>query len=452
MRRLCMTYLKEWLASSTRKPLIIRGARQVGKTWIVGQLAKETGKKLISFNFEKTPALASLFESNDPHHILRKIEERFSLTIDPTSSILFLDEIQAEPELIAKLRWFYEDMPELPVIAAGSLLEFVLGTYPMSMPVGRVSFMYIEPLSFVEFLMALNKDKLLEVIQHFYWGTEINKEVHGELSRLFRHYVYIGGLPEAVKTWLDNQSLTRVNEIHRELLSTYRGDFGKYDKNVSSRTLNAILDTIPHSLGEKLVFSKLDPSVSIEKNKLGLKLLSHAKVVHLIAATAANGLPLKGEVNPKFMKAILLDVGLCSAELGLTLDQLEDLDELVMVNKGGIAEQIAGQLLRTISPFYYEPALYYWLRHKRGSDAEIDYVIPHRGRVVPIEVKAGSVGQLKSLHLFMKLKTFGTAVRLYGGLPLIDPIKVKDREVGTIQYELRSIPFYMISELPRLLD
>lgn len=451
MRRTCMTFLESWLKSSRRKPLIIRGARQVGKTWVVQHLAQSTGMKLVMFNFEKTPGYASLFKSNDPREIVRKIEERFSITIEPENTILFLDEIQAEPELIPKLRWFYEDMPELPVVAAGSLLEFVLGTYPMSMPVGRVSFMYLEPFSFVEFLMALKKDSLVKVITSYTWDQEIHEVIHEELMRLFKHYVYIGGMPEAIYTWVNENSLEAVTAEHQNLMGSYRRDFGKYGTRVTSATLNKVLDAIPHYLGKKIIYSKLDPLVPLDKSKEALHLLSQARVVHKVQSTAANGLPLEGEVNPKFVKAIMLDVGLSSAMLNLTLDRLEDVEELQAVNKDGIAEQVVGQLLRTLQPLYIEPSLYYWLSLKRGSDAEMDYVIQHKGNVVPVEVKAGSTGTLKSLHQFMKLKKLAVAIRICSGLPGITEVSVKDEEIGSINYELRSVPFYLISELPRLL-
>lgn len=450
MRRTFIAPLEEWLISKDRKPLVIRGARQVGKTWLVRELAAISTKKLIEFNFEKTPGLVSLFKSNDPHEIVRKIEERFSIKIEPSNSILFLDEIQSQPELLAKLRWFYEDMPELPVIAAGSLLELILGTHSFSMPVGRISFLYLEPLTFIEFLLALEKDRLVDVIKNFKWGNEINEAVHEELMRLFKHYVYIGGLPSAVENWINNYSLEKINAIHQDLMGSYRADFGKYNVKVSDKTLNTILDAIPRLLGDKVVFSKLDLTVSIEKNKEGFNLLSQARIIHKVQATAANGMPLQAEINPKFMKALLLDVGLCSTELGLTLDSLEDLEELIMVNKGAIAEQVTGQLLRTLQPWYIAPSLYYWVRLQQGSDAEVDYVIQHKGKIIPIEVKAGSEGTLRSLHQFMKLKKLSHAVRVYSGIPLINNIGVKDKDGTAIKYELWSVPFYLISELPKL--
>ena len=451
MHRTCMAFLKKWLLSPRRKPLVIRGARQVGKTWIVRRLAQTEEKQLIEFNFEKTPAFAALFEPNNPQDIVKRIEQRFNIKIDPQKSLLFLDEIQAKPELFAKLRWFYEDMPELPVIATGSLLEFVLGALPMSMPVGRVNYAYLEPLSFIEFLEAKKKDQFVDLIKTFTWNEEINSVVHTELMRLFKEYVYVGGLPEAVSSWIEEGSLDAIKDVHRDLLGSYRADFSKYGGKISSDILNEVIDAIPLFLGKKFVYSHVNSSANSVKIKEALNLLCQARVGHKIKCTAANGVPLGAEINDKFLKALLLDVGLCSALLDLKLSTLEEIEELDMVNKGAMAEQVVGQLLRTIDACNVEPALYYWIRNERGSDAEIDYLIQHHQEVVPIEVKAGNTGTLKSLHLFMKLKGLSTAVRIYSGFPRITEMNIKDQEVDEIHYQILSIPFYLISEIHRLL-
>lgn len=452
MQRTCMSFLLKWLESSRRKPLVIRGARQVGKTWAVRHLAEIAGKKLIEINFERTPQHADLFESNDPEVIIRKIGQQFSLTVDPAKTILFLDEIQAKPELFGKLRWFYEDMPELPVIAAGSLLEFVLGTHLVRMPVGRISFMYMEPMSFIEYLQAQKKDQLVDLIQTFTWGVDIGNVIHNELMRLFKEYVFIGGMPEAVFYWVQEHSLDKVKEIHLDLIASYRGDFDKYGGRTMASTLNEVIDEIPLFLGRKFVYSQVNSTSSQIKIKEAVNQLCLARVAYKVQCTAANGIPLGAEINHKYLKVIFVDVGLCSAILNLKWNDLEDMDELDMINKGAIAEQVTGQLLRSSEPFYVEPALYYWVRTERSSDAELDYVISHYNQVVPIEVKAGTTGTLKSLHLFMKLKKLSKAVRIYSGLPVITDVRVKDSVGDEIKYQLRSFPFYLISELQRLLE
>ena len=452
MYRTCMSFLKDWLVLPRRMPLVIRGARQVGKTWIVRNLAESTGRQLVEINFEMSPELAALFEPNDPHAIVRRIEEVLGLSIDPANTILFLDEIQAKPELFAKLRWFYELMPELPVIAAGSLLEFVLSTHLVSMPVGRISFMYLEPMSFIEFLQALKKNKLIERIQSYTWESELSPVVHNEIMRLFKQYVFIGGLPAAVFNWVEDHSLAGVKFVHRALIGTYRTDFNKYGGRTLASTLNDVVTEIPVFLGRKFVYSQVNSTSTQIKVKEALNQLVLARIAYKVQCTSANGIPLSSEVNHKYIKIIFLDVGLCSEVLKLSLRTLEDIEELDVINKGGIAEQVTGQLLRASAPCDDDPALYYWIRAERGSDAEVDYVIQHGRSVVPIEVKAGTTGTLKSLHMFMRQKKLSVAVRVYSGLPAITEVNVKDNQSNEISYQLRSIPFYLISELQRLLD
>lgn len=451
MKRSCMIFLQEWLASLDRQPLIIRGARQVGKTWLVRELAKSEGKDLLELNFEDRRSLTALFSTNDPEIIVRGLEAHLGRTIYPAKSILFLDEIQAAPELIAKLRWFYEKMPELAVLAAGSLLEFALEDHTMSMPVGRIEYMYLEPMSFEEFLGALGKDHLVEVLRTFQWGDDLPVVLHEDLSRYFKDYVIVGGMPAVVRSWIEKKSLTSVSRGHNKILTTYQEDFPKYGTKLSSAVFEDVLIAIPKNLGQKFVYATVNQNYQSDQVKKALNLLCRARVGHFVRATAANGIPLAAEVNYRYQKVILLDVGLCSAALDLSLDEVYRSDELSLINKGGIAEQVVGQLLRSLYPFYKNPALYYWLRTEPGLSAEVDYVIQHGGAVVPVEVKAGSTGRLSSLHQFMKLKKLSLAVRVNSDFPLKSFIDIRDNKGTAIRYELRSLPFYLLGQLPRLL-
>jgi predicted AAA+ superfamily ATPase len=269
---------------------------------------------------------------------------------------------------------------------------------------------------------------------------------------LFKEYMIVGGMPRSVLSWSKSRSLQEVSRIHHVLLEAYRDDFSKYSGTLGQERFDDIMMAIPRFLGQKIVYAKLNPTVKGPITKQALSLLFKARVCHRVTACAANGLPLAAEINEKYLKAILLDVGLCSAALGLSLDELVTTDEIDLINSGGIAEQVVGQLLRTIFPYYIEPALYYWIRDTRGSEAEIDYVIQHRSKVVPIEVKAGSTGGLKSLHLFMGLKNYSTAVRINSDLPSHTNVNVKNSLGEQIEYKLLSLPFYFIGELHRLLE
>ena len=430
--------MKSWLRSTHRKPLVIRGARQVGKTWLVRHFAQQHKLRLVELNFEKNPKLAAFFNTNEPKQIVQNLESYLVTDIKPQECLLFWDEIQAVPELLAKLRWFAEEMPDLPVIAAGSLLEFVLEEHTFSMPVGRISYMYMEPLSFEEFLIASGYDKLVQYLEAFEWGTVIPEPLHEKLMMLFKEYVYIGGMPAAVSDWLEHRSLSLLSQVHRDLITTYRDDFSKYNGRIDKTRLDEVMTSIPRFLGEKFIYSKVNPDIKSAQIKPALDLLCQARVCHRVTSAHANGIPLGAEVDKRCFKTIFLDVGLCSAMLDLKMDQITSLSDLTMINKGGIAEQVVGQLLRTINQPYIEPELYYWLREGKGS-AEIDYVIQHGTRIIPIEVKSGTTGTLRSLHLFMDLKEIKTAFRIYSGQPHSSET-------------LYSIPFYLTGQIHRLID
>jgi predicted AAA+ superfamily ATPase len=452
MERMLLSHLKAWLLSTDRKPLVVRGARQVGKTWLIRHLAKINGKKLVELNFEKNSSHASLFAPNNPQQILLNLSTVYGEKIDPENCLLFLDEIQAAPQLFSKLRWFAEDMPQLPVVAAGSLLEFVLADHSFSMPVGRISYMHLEPLSFEEFLLAHEKQSLVNYLMSYDLSIELPIAIHEQLSVLFKEYLLVGGLPAAVVNWVSKRSLNSVNQLQNDLLATYRDDFAKFKGRIAIEKLDKVMMAIPTMLGDKFVFSRAITGEQPNAIKNVLDLLSKARICHRVGSCSANGIPLGAETNEKFFKAIFLDTGLCSIALGLSLSQINAANDIMMINNGGIAEQVVGQLLRTLNPPYIEPALYYWLRHEKGASAEIDYVIQHGNRVIPIEVKAGSAGGLKSLHLFMGLKKLSTAVRINSDLPSKAPVSVKNQLGGKIEYLLLSIPFYLVGQLYRLLS
>lgn len=452
MKRDRSAFLINWLDSSDRKPLVIRGARQVGKTWLIRELAKSQKRQLIELNFEKRPDSQSLFSSNDPKEILINISASSGSKIDPSKALLFLDEIQAAPHLLEKLRWFAEDMPELPVIAAGSLLDFALAKHEFSMPVGRIGYMYLEPLSFEEFLDAVGQHALREYLQNYNWKIDIPEALHTQLIKIIKEYLIVGGMPAAVSAWAREQAPDTVNRIHFDLLTTYRDDFAKYSGRLTIDRLEEVMNSVPRQLGKKFVFKDVNSEISTAPLKQALDLLTKARVCHRIFATAGNGLPLGAEVNEKFSKVIMLDCGLCSASLGLSLHQLRSISEISMINSGGMAEQLAGQLLRTITPAYIPPASYYWQREKKGSVAEIDYVIQHENQVIPIEVKAGTTGTLKSLHQFMKEKKKAIAIRVNSDLPSRCPIDMKDSLGVTTGYNLLSLPFYLLGQLHRLIN
>lgn len=452
MKRKELVFLKEWYFNQFRKPLVIRGARQVGKTWLVRHFAEIENLQLIELNFEKKPEYATLFTSNDPSEILVLLGAALNKTIKPHNALLLLDEIQASPQLLGKLRWFAEEMPQLAVIATGSLLEFVLAEHSFSMPVGRINYMHLEPLSFEDYLIAQEQNTLISYLNEYNLKKEIPHAIHQKLMGLFKEYIVIGGMPAAVVTWITSHSLQEVSRIHFDLLATYRDDFSKYQGRVLLSQMDDVLKAVPRQLGERFLYSKVNPDVSSSSMKKAFDLLTKARVCHRIESCAANGIPLGAETNDKYFKSIFLDVGLCSTSLGLSLHHFQGIDEIVMINNGAIAEQVAGQLLRTLFPPYVEPELFYWHREKKGSSAEVDYVIQHETKVIPIEVKAGTTGKMKSLQLFMGMKGYPLAIRINSDLPSIVQVKVINSIGDAVDYQLLSIPFYLISQIHRLVE
>ncbi len=452
MERFATNYLNQWLSSKNRKPLVIRGARQVGKTWLVRNFATLCGRKLVELNFEKQPSHLSLFGSNDPKAILFQLGTLVGEKLDPEKHLLFLDEIQSAPQLLAKLRWFAEDLPSLPVITAGSLLEFVLQEHTFSMPVGRINYMHLEPLTFEEFLLAKNQQVLYEYLLNYTVNFEIPYSIHEQLMELFKEYILVGGLPGVVANWVTEHSLELVNQIQQDLLATYRNDFAKYKGRIEITQLDEVFIAIPKMLGKKFVFSQINKQMQSNAIKKILHLFELARVSHRISWSAANGVPLAAEVKDKYFKEIFLDVGLSIGTLGLNLHQINTASKFNLINNGGIAEQVVGQLLRTINPFYVEPALYCWSREESGASAEVDYIIQYGSKIIPIEVKSGSTGSLKSLHLFMKLKNLTTAVRINSDVPTKTDLAVNFHNEDQIKYQLLSIPFYLIGRIYQLLD
>ncbi len=452
LERTALSQLKTWLNSADRKPLVVRGARQVGKTWLVRQLAQATGKQLFELNFEKQPAYASLFDSNDPQQILLNLSVIAQQAPDPATSLLFLDEIQAAPQLLAKLRWFAEDLPQLPVIAAGSLLEFVLREHTFSMPVGRINYLHLEPLSFEEFLLAQNKKSLFDYLQNFHLNMALPVIIHEELMQLFKEYMLIGGLPAVVSSWVSERSLSKINQVQQDLLATYRDDFAKYRGRITLEKLDEVMFAIPKMLGKKFVFSHVNKDAQIKTIKQVLDLLEKARLCYRVRSSSANGVPLAAEIKDKYFKEIFLDTGLCSAALGFNLLQIKQTNEINLINNGALAEQVVGQLLRTIEPVYIEPALYCWQREEQGASAEIDYILQQGNQLIPIEVKAGATGSLKSLHVFMGLKQLPLALRVNSGFPSLTQIEVKDHQSNLVKYRLLSIPFYLVQQIHRLIN
>lgn len=447
LKRFVSRFIDEWFVESNRKPLILRGARQVGKTWLVRDLAARHSLNLIELNLERFPEYADHFKRNDPRRALSDLEADLGVTICAEKSLLFLDEIQATPHLLAFLRWFYEEMPELPVIAAGSLLEFALRDHEFSMPVGRISYCHIEPLSFYEYLNVSGNENLHQSLMRAAESGDLSRRVHMRALDMFGEYCLIGGLPEVMAEHVSGKGLDACMKLQRNLLASYADDFNKYRGRVSTDSLRRAMNSVPQQLGGRFMYSNIDSDIKHKEMKKAFELLELSRVCHRVECTAANGLPLGAELNAKLFKSIFVDIGLVAGMLGLSALDLRDLDSVVWANKGAVAEQFVGQHLRCLPCEYEEPRLFFWQR-TGGRQGEVDYIIQHRSRVIPVEVKAGAAGAMKSLHLFMQLKGFDMAIRFDANIPSFQNISVKTTTGDPVNYRLLSLPLYMVESLP----
>jgi predicted AAA+ superfamily ATPase len=449
VKRSISAALQRWLARPGRKPLVLRGARQVGKTWLARDLAARSNLTLVELNFERDPRLARHFESNDPRHILSELALALDVQIVPGKALLFLDEVQAAAPVLAKLRWFAEELPSLALVAAGSLLEFTLSDHSFSMPVGRITFLHVEPMGFPEFLIAHGQQRLLSVLESWQPSKELSPAAHQRTRHWFRRYAMVGGMPAVVAEDVARGDARACRRLQRDLIATYRADFAHYAGRMDRAILDSVLLAAARSVGQKFVYARVGEGVKQHQAKHAIELLSRARLCSLVRHTAANGLPLAGEVKDSFRKTLLLDVGLLHALLGTPADrQFPEWEELSPAIRGQLTDQLAGQQLRLLDTTDGDgPELYYWQR-EGGRAGEIDYVIQLAGRIIPIELKSGSTGAMKSLHSFMLEKKLDRAVRLDDNPPSDFMVDVRTTQGDPVKYRLLSLPHYMTWRLP----
>ena len=411
MKREIDRYLKEWRDLEDRKVLLIRGARQIGKTFSVRQLGK-TFEYLLEVNFEEDKEVKSFFDGSlNPQGIVEKLSAYYTIPIIPGKTLLFIDEIQACPEAISSLRFFYEKMPELHVVGAGSLLEFALSEIP-SLGVGRLSNLFMYPLSFFEFLEALNDSGLIKMIECSDHDNPIDAVFHKKLVDRLKTYLIIGGMPSVVKKYIDTHDLLQCQNILDELIVTFIDDFAKYKKNASVERLEEVFRNAALQSGQKFKYSKIDKHLPATTYKDALNLLVKAGIVVKTHHTSANGLPLGAQIDHKKFKVNLFDVGLHQRLMGLDLSNLLVSNDFNVINRGCLAEVFVALELLAYSNPRIKQNLFYWHREARNSNAEIDFVIQKNDKIIPIEVKAGTKGQMQSLRIFLEEKTINYGIRI----------------------------------------
>ena len=319
------------------------------------------------------------------------------------------------------------------------------------MPGGRISYFDLEPGTFYEFLDASGNEMLKSALMAAGESLELNPRLHQRALEMFSEYCLVGGLPEVVSDWIAKRDDARRLQLHRDLIATYRDDFNKYRGRIPADLLRGVMDAIPRQLGGRFVYSHVDVEAKHRDIKQALELLRLSRVCHRVDHTAANGLPLGAETNPGTFKMILVDVGLAAVQLGLSRLDLRDLNAVVWANKGGVAEQFVGQHLRCLSQAYEDPRLFYWQRTE-GRQGEIDYIIQHGSQIIPVEVKAGKAGAMKSLHAFMHGKKLTCALRLDANPPSFQTVDVQTTTGDPVKYRLLSLPLYMVESIPAALS
>jgi len=441
-KRTIVQELEKWAKKKNRKPLVIRGARQVGKTTVVNQFAQNfeqyiylnlelpTDRKPFE-NFKDLETLVqSLFFLKDKEYSKRK------------KTLLFIDEIQEVPEAFNVLRFFYEQMPEMPVIAAGSLLETIFDN-KLSFPVGRIEFLVVRPVSFIEFLEATGELQSLEQINHI----PLKPFVHEKLLTLFHTYALIGGMPEIVNEYSETKDITALGTLYDSLIASYLDDVKKYvHNNTQVQIIRHVIKASYFEAGKRIKFQGFGKS-GYGSKEIGeaLRTLEKALLLSLIYPTTNTKLPIIPELQ-KSPRLQLLDTGLMNYAAGIQKEIIGTTD-LNNVYQGTVIEHLVGQELLA-SNYNALSALNFWVREKTTSTAEVDYVIAYDGKLIPIEVKSGKEGKLKSLHLFMDESPNKIAIRFYAGELSITKVITQNGK----KYDLLNLPYYLVSQLPKYIE
>lgn len=394
-------YLKAWVSNPDRRPLLLRGARQVGKTYAVRQLGKSF-TSYVEINCEELERDCKTIFASDlqPDRIIRELSLLTGVSIVPGETLLFIDEVQIEPRAILALRYFYEKIPSLHVIAAGSLIEFVLEK--IGIPVGRIDSLYMHPVTWLEFLEAKQEKPLLAALKEHDLSNPMPDVAHTKLLKILGEYFALGGMPKVVAKWIENGDPLACFKLQQSLISDYKQDFEKYAKKNQLKYVAALFDQVPRQLCQRFKFQDVPGEYRKRELAPSFELLVKAGVVHPIYQTSANGLPLGAEANLEKFKAVLLDIGLTQAILGLDLKEWFLNPQQAFINQGNIVEAFVAQEMIAYSYQFVHKDLYYWRRETRTSSAEVDYVMQIHEDIVPIEAKSGTTGKMRSLSEYLK--------------------------------------------------
>ncbi|MCL2132556.1 MAG: ATP-binding protein [Lentimicrobiaceae bacterium] len=404
--------LTAWKDDVNRKPLLLRGARQVGKSSAVRELSKGF-EYFLEINFERREnrkAKAFFERSSSPKQICDELSLLYDIPVIPGRTLLFFDEIQSCVSAISSLRYFYEEYPELHVIAAGSLLEFALQDLP-SFGVGRIRSMFLYPFSFDEYLRAMDCNMLADALKDASPEKPFSEAVHSKCLQHLLRFMLIGGMPQVVATYARGGSLLDCQRVLDDLMLSLYDDFSKYKERVPTSRLREIFSSVIQQTGGKFTYSKASQDANHLQIKESVELLELAGIIYPVTHTSANGLPLAAEMNIKHRKYLIFDTGIYQRFLRLDLEQLLTVETLPQVNKGALAELFVGLELLKSAPCTNPTQLYYWQREKAGSSAEVDYVVQSGTDIVPVEVKSGTKGAMQSMFQFLTEKNYDYGIR-----------------------------------------
>jgi len=453
MKRFFVIFLDAWKNSPNRKPLVIRGARQVGKTYAMDRLGNEKFRYYLKINPEQDENVKEIFKNKNPEAITMELSTLYGVPVIAGETLLFIDEIQTVPDALTSLRYFYEQMPGLHVVAAGSLLDHTLNEMAYSMPVGRVEFAYLMPLCFQEFLLAAEQDSLVKYIQDFSFEKPFSVAIYNKINEFLRLYFFIGGMPEAVRVYMETKNLIEVEKVHHSILTSFQYDFAKYGSRKQQEYLKSCMNYVTLNIGRKVKYAAINSHVHSSYLKEAMLKLEMSRIVQLVRRTKSSKVPINQYADNDVFKPVFLDIGLVchSAKIKLT-----DIRNLITDFEGALAEQFVGQELLSSFAFYEDAKLYYWTREAKNANAEIDYLYQIGNRIFPIEVKAGKTGTLKSLQVYLAEKKEDTGIRLNMDVPsfgkhLSAAVTIKGIR-QSLHYNLVSLPLYLASGLKRIVE
>lgn len=408
MKRHIFEQLVAWkeVPSSRRKPLILEGARQTGKTWLARELGNTQFESFVEVNFEKLQEARSLFEANfDLNRILLAIQAATGKKVIPGKTLLFFDEIQFARRGLLSLKYFHDELPDLHIIAAGSLLG-VIDHKDDSFPVGKVSFIRIYPLCFTEFLCAIGRDGLADMLlSKDYTAIDAFAQTYTDL---LRQYYYVGGMPEAVKTFSEEQDYKAVRQVQNEILESYKNDFSNHPPKEIVKRMIMLWDCIPAQLAKenkKFIYTAVRSGARARDFETAIQWLCDAGVVYKVTRVRSGEMPLRGFEDIDAFKLYTLDIGLHGAMAGLDAATLVQGNELFLQYKGALTEQFVLQEMRCLN----DMEIHYWTPEE--SRAEMDFVVQHAGEVIPIEVKAEQHLRAKSISIYVQQNHPGLVIR-----------------------------------------